>query len=295
MIAFLSRRYGFGLAEVERQGLLLAAGPMTRLPEFGLWGFANSATEKPAAETPPAPALRDWFANAGILICRPAAGQERGLGAALKGGHNAEHHNHNDVGSFVVALGHGTPLLDPGSEVYTARTFSGRRYESNVLNSFGHPVPRVAGKLQRPGRDAAAKILKTDFTDAADTLQIDIASAYPVKELQKLVRTFVFSREGAGSLKVTDEVEFRGPQEFGAALVTFSKWKKLGPNRLVIGEGAEAVDVTIDAGNVPFRIEPTEIKEDLPGKQVPVRLGIELERPVQKATLSVTIRPAAQP
>lgn len=30
-------------------------------------------------------------------------------------------------------------LADPGSEVYTSRTFSDKRYESNVLNSFGHP------------------------------------------------------------------------------------------------------------------------------------------------------------
>ena len=51
----------------------------------------------------------------------------------MKGGHNAENHNHNDVGSFVVALGRATPLVDPGSEVYTARTFSPRRYDSNVL------------------------------------------------------------------------------------------------------------------------------------------------------------------
>ena len=36
------------------------------------------------------------------------------LGVALKGGHNAEHHNHNDVGSYVVALAGTTPLLDPG-------------------------------------------------------------------------------------------------------------------------------------------------------------------------------------
>ena len=56
----------------------------------------------------------------------------------MKGGHNAEQHNHNDVGSFIVALGHSTPLVDPGAEVYTGRTFSRRRYDSNVLNSFGH-------------------------------------------------------------------------------------------------------------------------------------------------------------
>ena len=145
------------------------------------------------------------------------------LGAALKGGHNAEQHNHNDVGSFVVALGKSTPLVDPGPEIYTARTFSPHRYESNVLNSFGHSVPRVAGQLQATGAKARAKILKTEFTDAADTLVMDISSAYPVESLEKLERTFVFSREGAGKLTVTDEVEFSRPENFGTALITLRK------------------------------------------------------------------------
>jgi len=236
--------------------------------------------------------LRDWFGDAGILICRPAHGQAQGLGAALKGGHNAEQHNHNDVGSFVVALGDATPLVDPGAEVYTRRTFSGRRYESNVLNSFGHPVPRVAGKLQSPGRQAAAKVLKTEFTDPKDTLVLDIRSCYDVPELAKLVRTFVFSREGRGSLVVSDAVEFTSPQEFETALITLSPWKQLSDDTLRIGEGASAVEVKISAGEHALRIKAEEIHEDLPGKVVPKRIGIMLTSPIQRATIRATIAPA---
>ena len=76
------------------------------------------------------------------------------------------------------------PLVDPGTEVYTRRTFSSDRYVSGVLNSFGHPVPRVAGQLQRTGRAAAAQVLKLEQTDDCDTLQLDLSSAYPVKTLQ---------------------------------------------------------------------------------------------------------------
>ena len=290
LMAFLSRRYGLGLVETERRGLLLASGARA-LSHLGVYGFDNSASRTPAVSTPPAHRLREWFSDAGILICRPTSAESRGLGAALKGGHNAEHHNHNDVGSFVVALAGGTPLVDPGAEVYTARTFSAKRYDSNLLNSFGHPVPRVAGTLQRTGREAAAKILKSEFTDTTDTLQMDIRSAYTVKELTKLERTFVFSREGAGSLQVIDEVEFQTPQEFGTALITFSKWKQLAPNRLQVGEGPQAVEVRIDAGQGELRIEPTEIQEHLHGKDLPTRLGIDLTRPTQKAKITLTIAP----
>jgi len=293
IMAFVSRRYGFGWKDFEERGLLLAPGPTSGLLEFGLLGFENSATRqavKPGAAGGDRP-LRDWFDEAGILICRPTAEGSRAMGVALKGGHNAEHHNHNDVGSFVVALGGKTPLVDPGSEVYTARTFSGRRYESKVLNSFGHPVPRVAGQLQQTGRQAAAKVVKTEFTDKADTLVLDIRSAYAVKELKKLQRTFVFSRAGRGSLTVLDEVEFSTPQSFETALVTFLPWRQAGPNRAVVGQGPDAVAVEVSAEGSPIQIAAEPIDEDLPGGRKPVRLGIGLNEPVAKAALRVTIAP----
>ena len=293
IMAFLSRRYGWGLKDIEDRGLLLAAGPGSGVADFAVWGFPNTASNTPAADVKQTPApLRSWFDEAGILICRPAAGQ-KALAAALKGGHNAEHHNHNDVGSFVVAWNNTTPLLDPGAEVYTARTFSGKRYDSNVLNSFGHPVPIVAGQLQRPGRDAQAKVLKTEFTDTLDTLVLDIGSAYPVKSLKKLERTFIFSRQGRGSLKIVDAVEFSRPESFGTALITFSKWKSAGAARLVVGEGADAVQVDVAADGAAPKFRSEEIKEDLVARKTPVRLGFDLPEPVTRATVTVTITPGA--
>jgi hypothetical protein len=240
---------------------------------------------------PGAKDLRDWFPDAGILICRPAPGSLRALGAALKGGHNDEHHNHNDVGSFVVALAGETPLLDPGAEVYTARTFSGRRYESGVINSFGHPVPRVAGNLQQTGRRAAARIVSTRFGEKEDALVLDIRSAYRVPELQKLERTFVFSREGGGRLTITDEAEFSSPQEFETALITTSPWRALdGKNRLAVGSGPAAVAVAADAGDEELSVDATEIKEDTHGRP-PTRLGLRLARPVTRVKVRMEIVP----
>lgn len=226
--------------------------------------------------------MRDWFSDAGILICRPAPGNECRLGVALKGGHNAEHHNHNDVGSYVVVLGASTPLLDPGSEVYTARTFSSKRYDSNVLNSFGHPVPRVAGRLQRVGREAAAAVVSTSFTNSADTLELGLESAYDVPELKRLRRTFNYSREGQGKLSVVDDVEFSSPQSFGTAIITFSPWKQLDPNRLLVGGPPDAVVVEISTDGAAFQVHSEEIHEDLHGDGVPVRLGIDLTEPVSQ-------------
>ena len=293
LMAYLSRLYRLGMTDVERSGLGLAAGLPSSLVGLGVYGFPNAASGQSSAKpTPLAP--RDYFTEAGILICRPSSESEAELGVALKGGHNAEHHNHNDVGSYLLAVSGGAPLLDPGGEVYTARTFSSKRYDSGVLNSFGHPVPRVAGKLQRTGPQAAAKVVRTQFTDAGDTIVLDLRAAYDVKELELLLRTFVYSREEAGSLTVSDEVQFSQPSTFGTALVTFSKWRQAGPNRLVVGEGKQAVEVTIDAGGLDLKVEPVKIEEDLKGGKIPTRLGLELVEPTAHATITLTIKAKAK-
>ena len=291
--SFLNQRYDWGLIKVEAEDFRLAKMRPTGLANLAVYWGPNSASAEPPAKAgaaPPEP-LRHWFADAGVLICRPASPEQHALGAALKGGHNADNHHHNDVGSFVVALGKSTPLLDPGSEVYTARTFSSHRFRSNVLNSFGHGVPRVAGHLQVEGFEAAARILRTDFTQATDTLEMDIASAYRVKELKKLHRTFIFSRQGSGRLTVVDKVEFSSPQRFGTALITFSPWKERQPGRLLVGKTPDAVQVEITAVGGQARLHAEQIHEDLPGKQIPVRLGIDLADPVTKAAITVVISP----
>jgi hypothetical protein len=291
IMGYLNREYDWGLTRYDRRSSDVDLD--NYLSEIGIYIFPNSQSSVRTTQKKSDWMLRDWFSDAGVLICRPRAADLRALGAALKGGHNAEQHNHNDVGSFVVALGKSTPIVDPGPENYTSRTFSSKRYESKVLNSFGHSVPRVADQLQATGAKARAKILKTDFTDTADTLVMDISSAYKVKSLEMLTRTFIFSREGAGKLTVTDEVEFSQPENFGVALITLQKWKQLGENRLQIGEGADAVQVEIVVDGGEIRLDPQEIKEDTPDHSVPIRLGLDFTKPVTKAKITMIVKPAA--
>lgn len=289
LMYYLSRRFGMGLRSWEEINPASASGS---LYDCMMYSFPNSASRTPVAQRVSAgPGMRSWFEQAGILICRPGSSSSSRFGVALKGGHNQEHHNHNDVGSFVVVLNDKPLLLDPGAEVYTARTFSSRRYESNVLNSFGHPVPVVAGKLQQTGSQARGRVVAHDFTDSTDTLVLDISSAYDVAELKKLQRKFVYSRLGAGALSVTDEVAFSKPCDFGTALITFSQWKKLSDSSLMIYDQKEALHVQIEVTGADFEIKTQSIEEDLGARKRPARLGINLSQPVTDAVISLTISP----
>jgi hypothetical protein len=243
------------------------------------------------AGLPPAPAPqprgeRHWFADAQVYSGRASPR----FAASIKGGHNAEHHNHNDVGSYVVAVGDRAVLVDPGMEVYTARTFGPRRYESNVMNSYGHPVPKVAGRLQLPGRQHAARVVRTEFTPAADTVVLDLTAAYDAPELVRLVRTFTVRRQPRVEVVIVDEVEMNTPAAFETALITFEPWRANRRRELTIGSGETVVSVLVEASS-PWQLVPDTLTEDLPQGRVPVRLGLQLEQPVERARIITTIRP----
>lgn len=284
---YLNRRFNLGLQEYDE---LSPESVINTLTEALIFLFPNTlSTLEPASEgAAPELELRTYFEHAGILLGRPKKGSPCRLGVALKGGHNNEHHNHNDVGTYVVVLGERALLLDPGSEVYTARTFSSRRYESNLLNSYGHPVPVVAGKLQQTGSEARAEVLRTEFSEAQDLFALDLKAAYDVPELTKLERTFVYSREGQGSLTVTDRVEYSQPQTFETALLTLGQWELLEATSLLVYDAQEAVRVDVESPDCGFKVKAEEIIEE--GAH-PTRLGIVLDRPVQAATVTMRITP----
>ncbi|MEX0641143.1 MAG: heparinase II/III family protein, partial [Pirellulales bacterium] len=295
LMGFLSRHYGWGLQEWEAAGANAARRPREHLFLTGIFDDAELSKSGPIADRhDPAP-LRDFFPDGGLLICRPGRGSSNALAVAIKGGHNGEPHNHNDVGSFIVVAGNQPLLADPGAEVYTSRTFSRHRYRSNVLNSFGHSVPRVAGKLQSTGRNARAAIEFTDFKNERDILRIDLASAYDVAELSRLTRTFIYSRDGNGQLEVVDEVSFTQPRLFETALITFAPSSEYAPGHFRIGDDAESILVEITSEKSEFRVTTSTIEEELPDGRIPTRLAIELVNPIDAAKVKIIIRTDGMP
>ena len=153
----------------------------------------------------PAPARRVWFNGLGVLLLREKQNGE-GLFLGIKGGHNAESHNHNDVGSFVVYADSEPLLADAGSDRYTAATFDrSRRYGLWQNTSAYHNLPTLGGCDQLPGREYAAHRAEA----GEDHLALSLENAYP--EEAELVR---YRRTGAlrdGAVTVTDEIAFRSP------------------------------------------------------------------------------------
>ncbi len=103
---------------------------------------------------------------------------------AFKAGNNEEHHNHNDVGSFILATEKGQIFCDLGAGRYTRQYFERPgRYEIFCNRSMGHSVPIVNGQEQPEGAQHCGTIARK-----GDTVTVEMATAYPEGTIQTLTR-----------------------------------------------------------------------------------------------------------
>jgi len=104
---------------------------------------------------------------------------------AAKGGHNAEPHNHNDIGSFMVCVNGKQILCDIGVGVYNKDYFAKEtRYKFLGNSSLGHSVPIINGKEQMEGVEYKASFAKYE----EEKFSVEILGAYDEKG--SLVRIF---------------------------------------------------------------------------------------------------------
>lgn len=235
---------------------------------------------------PPAVALRDFFAPSHFLICRSAAETKRQFAATFLGGNNGVNHNHNDLGTFTVLLDGKALIYDPGPEVYSMRTFSANRYDSQLLNSYAHPVPRIGGQLQATGPTRQAPTLLTEFTDEVDQMILDLRGAYDCPTLRKLEREFIYDRRGNGSLTITDTVEFSEPTEYESALITPGEITESGQS-LRFADGDTAITIEYSADNTALQISRDTINQP----PHPNRVAIATVEKISSLTLRFEIRP----
>ena len=125
---------------------------------------------------------------------------------ACKGGHNGENHNHNDVGSFILAENGEPVIVDAGNMVYTAKTFSDERYTLWNVRAAWHNLPIIGDREQQEGKNHAA----ADVQCTPDGLRLNLAETYDCKAgVLRLERSFTLCEDG---LRLADEGELRAAQ-----------------------------------------------------------------------------------
>lgn len=98
---------------------------------------------------------------------------------SMKGGTNAESHNHNDIGNFVVYYRDKPVIIDLGRDTYTSQSFGNRRFELMNCRSAYHNVPLINGCEQKDGRKYRAIGAEHVSEGLVSRFSLDIAPAYP--------------------------------------------------------------------------------------------------------------------
>jgi hypothetical protein len=287
LLADVNRIFGLGMAgaiEPQRVSVFDRELPVSVLAAFPLKSQVSDAGRAGGAKLI---GTRTWYADAGILVDRPAPGGH--LAITIKAGGNGGH-SHNDIGSFSIGLGAMQPLGDPGGpSFYTATTFSPQRLDARLLNSYGHPVPEVDGRQQLDAtKVTSVPILSTKFMPQQDSISMDITAAYDDANVRKLVRTMHFSRRGEGAIIIEDRFETAGPAEIVESLPTHGVCRQLSPEKLEFDYQGARLEVTITA---PAPITFTQEKIDDYGTAF-TRVGAHL-RLAHSGSVVMRIRPLA--
>ncbi len=177
--------------------------------------------------------LSGAFSNAAIYPDLQLAVFRRGnYSLAVKGGHNRESHNHNDIGSFILYQGATPVIIDAGVGVYTKDTFSDKRYTIWTMQSSYHNLPEIDGLMQLPGREYRAD----RFEVSENSVFISYRNAYPHDmKASAVTRQITMGNE----ITILDHVE-------GADSVYF---------HLILAEKPQAIPGGISAGGSEIYFE----------------------------------------
>ncbi|MBL0888838.1 heparinase II/III domain-containing protein [Myceligenerans indicum] len=151
-----------------------------------------------------------WLPETQVALARSRPGAVEGVAVFVKGGHNGENHNHNDVGEVMVALDGVPVVVDAGKPTYRAGTFGDERYEQWPIRSAWHNVPQVRGAEQCAGPEFAARsmtVAPPGTPDGSWTARLDLAGAYAVDGLVAWWREVTLDR-ATESVTVRDAWSF---------------------------------------------------------------------------------------
>lgn len=154
---------------------------------------------------------------------------------ASKGGHNAERHNHYDVGSFIAYYEGKPVLVDPSCGTYDAKTFSLERYDIWTMNSHWHNLPVVNGFGQTGEYEQSdGKIYKADsFSMVGNETKISFAKAYRKEaKLCSLERTV----DACDGILVKDTFEFENDQNIVSEHFVTPLSVRIKDGKAIIGE-----------------------------------------------------------
>jgi hypothetical protein len=201
--------------------------------------------------------------DANIFASRMEVGSEKGLFAGIKGGHNDESHNHNDIGCPYVYLDGEPVLMDAGAGAYTIKTFSPDRYDIWTMQSDWHSLPKINGFSQSAGILYKSKDFKWEDDGFVAGASMNISDAYPAEaRIDSYTRKIVLDRR-KNEVCIEDEIklnEICGETVFH--LLLKGKPKLIGAGRIEVDSGKNRALIEYDGSSFDYSFEEKDLSDD---------------------------------
>ena len=126
---------------------------------------------------------------------------------AAKGGNNAESHNHNDIGNFIVYHQQKPVVIDLGRDTYTSQSFSNRRFELMNCRSAYHNVPMINGLEQKDGKQYRAEQVSHVATEEQSSFCLNLPKAYPDQACVNTWKRTITLDRVKNEVEVTEEYQ----------------------------------------------------------------------------------------
>lgn len=191
---------------------------------------------------------------------------------AAKGGNNAESHNHNDIGNFIVYHQQKPVVIDLGRDTYTSQSFSNRRFELMNCRSAYHNVPMINGLEQKDGKQYRASLVSHRAMATESTIQMNLEKAYPQEaHVDVWHRTLTLDRE-RNRVKVTEQYQLDSLAvendeaatsgfDNSVVLMVYGQPQELRPGKIHLQDGAVCLEY--DAQSLLATIEKVKMADGI--------------------------------
>ena len=173
-----------------------------------------------------------WMPALKVMVARESEDTSRGMFLAIKGGHNQESHNHNDVGSYVIYHDGKPVIIDVGSCTYTRDTFGKNRYTIWCMQSHYHNLPAFDGIGELQGKNHCST--REIYDEAKSRLTLGLEEAY-----DKAAGVVSYTRIGTldgGTVTVEENITLDAEREIDFRLMTHRAPKEIEAGKLLLAE-----------------------------------------------------------
>ncbi|WP_209435194.1 heparinase II/III family protein [Maribacter forsetii] len=228
-----------------------------------------------------------YFNDFGMVISRGK--QEVPFSIAVKAGHNAENHNHSDVGTYSLVLNDEIIAGDIGAPSYRAGSFSP---DNKARSSWGHPVPMINNTLQSNGIEYKGIITNADFNKQKDEVVMNILPAYELPMLQMLTRTVINDKSGKGTITIEDHFVATEPVSFASSIMTLNAYEIIDNHTVILKTEHQKVKAEIKTNGIKFSIKDVKVPvEHLREGGPAYKIGVEFTEPSVEGVLTIKFTP----